>query len=77
MVQADFMKIPFPENTFDAVYAIEATCHAPDAVSSLLFFWRGALITYQYQKQTLLNPDMSIGSLFASFCAVWMLQRDL
>ncbi|KAM5552211.1 cycloartenol-C-24-methyltransferase [Rosa sericea] len=30
-VKADFMKIPFPENSFDAVYAIEATCHAPDA----------------------------------------------
>ncbi|KAL6125023.1 hypothetical protein ACLB2K_077531 [Fragaria x ananassa] len=30
-IKADFMKIPFPENTFDAVYAIEATCHAPDA----------------------------------------------
>jgi len=26
------MKMPFPENSFDAVYAIEATCHAPDAV---------------------------------------------
>ncbi|XP_051123512.1 cycloartenol-C-24-methyltransferase [Andrographis paniculata] len=31
-VKADFMKMPFPDNTFDAVYAIEATCHAPDAV---------------------------------------------
>lgn len=31
-MQADFMKMPFPENSFDAVYAIEATCHAPDAV---------------------------------------------
>ncbi|GAB2252717.1 hypothetical protein Droror1_Dr00005564 [Drosera rotundifolia] len=30
--KADFMKMPFPDNTFDAVYAIEATCHAPDAV---------------------------------------------
>lgn len=30
-VKADFMKMPFPENSFDAVYAIEATCHAPDA----------------------------------------------
>lgn len=30
--QADFMKMPFPDNSFDAVYAIEATCHAPDAV---------------------------------------------
>ena len=30
------MKMPFPENTFDAVYAIEATCHAPDAVSQII-----------------------------------------
>ncbi|KAM1812045.1 hypothetical protein ACFX12_028611 [Malus domestica] len=30
-VKADFMKLPFPDNSFDAVYAIEATCHAPDA----------------------------------------------
>ncbi|CAB4298596.1 unnamed protein product [Prunus armeniaca] len=30
-VKADFMKLPFSENSFDAVYAIEATCHAPDA----------------------------------------------
>ncbi|KAG4966749.1 hypothetical protein JHK87_032400 [Glycine soja] len=28
--KADFMKMPFPDNNFDAVYAIEATCHAPD-----------------------------------------------
>lgn len=31
-MQADFMKMPLPDNSFDAVYAIEATCHAPDAV---------------------------------------------
>lgn len=31
-VKADFMKMPFPDNSFDAVYAIEATCHAPDSV---------------------------------------------
>ncbi|KAH7865734.1 hypothetical protein Vadar_010461 [Vaccinium darrowii] len=31
-VQADFMKMPFPNNSFDAAYALEATCHAPDAV---------------------------------------------
>ncbi|KAG9949044.1 putative tocopherol O-methyltransferase, partial [Aureobasidium melanogenum] len=29
-VQNNFMHLSFPENTFDAVYAIEATCHAPD-----------------------------------------------
>ncbi|KAG6514434.1 hypothetical protein ZIOFF_024793 [Zingiber officinale] len=31
-VQADFMKMSFSDDTFDAVYAIEATCHAPDVV---------------------------------------------
>jgi len=29
-IKGDFMNIPFEENTFDAIYAIEATCHAPD-----------------------------------------------
>jgi sterol 24-C-methyltransferase len=29
-ITADFMSIPVPDSTFDAVYAIEATCHAPD-----------------------------------------------
>lgn len=28
--QGDFMKLPFEDNTFHAVYALEATCHAPD-----------------------------------------------
>lgn len=30
--QGDFMKQPFESLTFDAAYAIEATCHAPDRV---------------------------------------------
>ncbi len=29
-VQGDFMALPFPDASFDGVYAIEATCHAPD-----------------------------------------------
>jgi sterol 24-C-methyltransferase len=28
--KADFMSLPFEDGLFDAVYAIEATCHAPD-----------------------------------------------
>lgn len=28
-VQADFIKMPFENNSFDGAYAIEATCHAP------------------------------------------------
>ncbi|XP_021619756.1 cycloartenol-C-24-methyltransferase isoform X2 [Manihot esculenta] len=29
-VKTDFMQMPFPDNTFDAIFGIEATCHAPD-----------------------------------------------
>ncbi|KAJ1982530.1 Delta(24)-sterol C-methyltransferase [Dimargaris xerosporica] len=29
-VKGDFLQMPFPDNSFDAVYAIEATCHAPE-----------------------------------------------
>ncbi|KAI9472299.1 MAG: S-adenosyl-L-methionine-dependent methyltransferase [Benjaminiella poitrasii] len=28
-VKGDFMQIPFDDDTFDRVYAVEATCHAP------------------------------------------------
>ena len=31
-IQGDFMKQPFKDGEFDAAYAIEATCHAPDRV---------------------------------------------
>ena len=31
-IQGDFMEMPFKESSFDAAYAIEATCHAPDRV---------------------------------------------
>ena len=31
-VKADFMKQPFVDGEFDAVYEIDATCHAPDQV---------------------------------------------
>merc|ERR1712050_2949 len=30
LIQADFMKLPFPDASFDGVFAIESTCHAPD-----------------------------------------------
>jgi len=31
-LKADFMKVPSEECTYDAVYQVEATCHAPDKV---------------------------------------------
>jgi len=30
LIQGDFMKLPFPDASFDGVYAIESTCHAPN-----------------------------------------------
>lgn len=30
MVKGDFMELPFESESFDHVYQIEATCHAPD-----------------------------------------------
>ncbi|XP_058225302.1 cycloartenol-C-24-methyltransferase-like [Rhododendron vialii] len=39
-VKADFMEMPFPDNSFDAVYAIEATCHAADVVGSYKEIYR-------------------------------------
>jgi len=32
-VKGNFMQIPFPDNSFDGVYEIEATAHAPDKVA--------------------------------------------
>ena len=32
--QGNFMDMPFPDNTFDGIYAIEATSYATDLVYS-------------------------------------------
>src|SRR5262249_43134675 len=32
-LKADFMDLPVPDQSYDAAYAIEATCHAPDKVA--------------------------------------------
>lgn len=32
-VKGDFMKMPFTDQSYDGIYQIEATCHAPDAVA--------------------------------------------
>lgn len=31
-MKADFMKVPEDDETYDAIYEVEATCHAPDKV---------------------------------------------
>lgn len=39
-VKGDFMKPPFRDATFDAAYAIEATCHAPDRAACFAQIFR-------------------------------------
>ena len=31
-IKGDFMKMPLADQSYDAAYAVEATCHAPDRV---------------------------------------------
>nr|GMD39792.1 Cycloartenol-C-24-methyltransferase [Ipomoea batatas] len=38
--KADFMKMPFPVNSFDAIFAIEATCHAPNVLDCYTEIYR-------------------------------------
>ncbi len=33
VLESDFLKVPLPDGSFDAAYAFEATCHAPDKQS--------------------------------------------
>ncbi|KAF2649369.1 sterol 24-C-methyltransferase [Lophiostoma macrostomum CBS 122681] len=40
LVKGDFMDMPFSDNTFDAVYAVEATVHAPSLVSAYAEIFR-------------------------------------
>jgi hypothetical protein len=30
VIQGDFHNMPFPDNSFDAVFSVEATCHASE-----------------------------------------------
>lgn len=39
-IKSDFMNISAEDNTFDAAYAIEATCHAPDKVGCFSEIYR-------------------------------------
>jgi len=39
-IKADFMDLPFPDNYFDAVFAFEATCHAPSLPHVYAQCWR-------------------------------------
>ncbi|CAF1477309.1 unnamed protein product [Adineta steineri] len=64
-ILGDFMKLPFEDNSFDYVYAIESVCHAPDKSKCFaevfrvlkpggLFLGYDACLTDKYNPQ---NPE--------------------
>lgn len=61
VVKGDFMKLPFEDNSFDVVYAVEATCHAPDRVKCFSEALRvlkpgGVFVGYEWCMTPLYNP---------------------
>lgn len=64
LVQADFMKLPFPDAHFDGTYAIESTCHAPDRLKVYSEIFRtlkpGAMfVCYEWCLTDKYNPDLA------------------
>jgi len=61
-VHGDFMNLPFAPNTFDGIYAIEATCHAPDRTACFRQIFNalkpGArFVTYEWVMTPKYNPE--------------------
>jgi len=53
LVQADFHKLPFPDNSFNHCYSIEACCHSPDRADVYSEIFRvlkpgGRFISYEW-----------------------------
>ncbi|KAF4762610.1 hypothetical protein HAV15_005461 [Penicillium sp. str.  len=61
-VKGDFMQMNFPDNSFDAVYAIEATVHAPELVGVYSEIFRvlkpgGTFAVYEWLMTDEYNND--------------------
>lgn len=61
-LKGDFMHIPIEDNTFDAAYAIEATCHAPDRVGVYSEIFRilkpgGRFASYEWAMTNVYDPN--------------------
>lgn len=39
VIQGDFHAMPFPDNSFDAIVSVEATCHASSVRAALQTWW--------------------------------------
>ena len=81
------MKMPFSDNTFDAIFAIEATCHAPDVVchkgslsrlmifSVLSFSGLAHLVVHQYSFIYLFFKFNFLCSLFCEWSRLIVTKR--
>mmetsp|Transcript_12304 Transcript_12304/g.39001 ORF Transcript_12304/g.39001 Transcript_12304/m.39001 type:complete len:370 (+) Transcript_12304:168-1277(+) len=61
VVQGNFLEMPFADNTFDGVYSIEATCHAPTVEEVYRECFRvlkpgGLYATYEWVTTPLYDP---------------------
>jgi sterol 24-C-methyltransferase len=61
-VKGDFMNLPFEEGTFDAIYAIEATVHAPKLIDVLKEIYRalkpgGVFASYEWLTTSEFDPQ--------------------
>jgi len=62
VVRGNFCEMPFPPNTFDAAYAIEATCHAnklEDVYGEIFKVLKpgGLFLSYEWVSTKLFNPN--------------------
>ncbi len=61
-MKADFMNIPAEQNTYDAIYSIESTCHAPEKVGVYSEIFRvlkpgGYYGSYEWVMTDKYNPE--------------------
>lgn len=67
-VEGNFLDIPFPEETFDAAYAIEATCHAAKVTALVVAAQAGRTEPRDGSGQTYAWVHWRCENLVASVC---------
>lgn len=74
-IQADFCRMPFPDNTFDVVWACESVCHAAEKAAfyreaSRVLKPRGRLVMAEYMRAARPLPPENEG-LLAAWLRPW------